>query len=266
LECLVRRHTYAAVAVAAAAATVLSACGSSSSGSGASPSSSSSLSGSINVFAAASLTGTFTQLGKQFEAAHPGTKVAFNFGPSSGLATQITQGDPADVFASAAPANMDTVVKAGAASSPTNFASNVMEIAVPPGNPGKITSLNDLARSSEKVVLCSAPVPCGATARKVFENAGITVNPVSNEVDVKSTLSKVELGSADAGVVYVTDVKAAGAKVRGIEIAANLNASTEYPIAALSSSKDAALAKAFVSYVLSADGQSVLTRAGFLKP
>jgi molybdate transport system substrate-binding protein len=263
----VRRPVYAAVAVAAAAASVLSACGSSSSGSTSSGGASSSgLSGSINVFAAASLTGTFTQLGKQFEAAHPGTEVAFNFGPSSGLATQITQGDPADVFASAAPANMATVVKAGDASSPTNFVSNVMEIAVPPSNPGKITSVQDLARKSEKVVLCAAPVPCGATARKVFANARITVNPISDEVDVKSTLSKVELGSADAGVVYVTDVKAAGTKVKGIEIPSDLNASTQYPIAALKNSKNATLAQAFVTYVLSSEGQSVLTQAGFLKP
>ena len=263
-----RRPTYSAIAVAAVAATVLSACGSSSSGSGggSSAGASASLSGSINVFAAASLTGTFTQLGKQFEAAHPGTKVSFNFGPSSGLATQITQGDPADVFASAAPGNMDTVVKAGDAGTPMNFGSNVMEIAVPPSNPGKITSLQDLAKSSEKVVLCSAPVPCGVSARKVFQNAGITVNPVSNEVDVKSTLAKVELGSADAGMVYVTDVKAAGDKAKGIEIPSNLNASTEYPIATIKSSKNAALAGAFVSYVLSSDGQSVLTQAGFLKP
>ncbi len=260
------RRTYVAVAVAAAAATVLSGCGSSSSSSSASPSSSSGLSGTINVFAASSLTGAFTTIGQQFEAAHPGAKVSFNFGPSSGLATQITQGDPADVFASAAPGNMATVVKAGDASSPVDFVKNVMEVAVPPSNPGKITSLNDLAKSSEKVVLCAAAVPCGATALQVFKNAGITVTPVSNEVDVKTTLSKVELGSADAGVVYVTDVKAAGAKVKGIEIPDNLNASTSYPIAPVKNSKNAALAQAFVQYVLSSAGQSVLTQAGFLKP
>jgi molybdate transport system substrate-binding protein len=263
----VRRPTLAVAAVAAVAATtVLSGCGSSSSGTSASASSSAGLSGSITVFAAASLTGTFTTLGKQFEAAHPGTKVAFSFAGSGALATQITQGDPADVFASAAPANMDTVVKAGDASNPVNFASNVMEVAVPPSNPGKVTSVTDLAKSSEKVVLCAATVPCGATARQVFKNAGITVKPVSNEVDVKSTLAKVELGSGDAGVVYVTDVKAAGSKVKGIPIPDNLNATTEYPIAPVKSSKNAALAQAFVQYVLSSDGQAVLTQAGFLKP
>jgi molybdate transport system substrate-binding protein len=218
------------------------------------------------VFAAASLTGSFTTLGSQFEAAHPGTKVTFSFGPSSGLATQITSGAPADVFASASPKNMTQVIDAKAAAASTNFARNQMEIAVPPANPAKVAKLADLADPNVKVVLCSAAVPCGATALAVFANAGITVKPVSNEIDVKSTLTKVELGEADAGVVYVTDVLAAGDKVKGIEIPAAQNASTEYPIAPLSASENAATAKAFVDYVLSADGTSVLTAAGFEKP
>ena len=192
------------------------------------------------MFAAASLTGSFTTLGQQFEAAHPGTKVTFSFGPSSGLATQITNGAPADVFASASPKNMGQVITAKAASTSTNFAKNQMEIAVPPANPAKITQLSDLAKPKVKVVLCAAAVPCGATARAVFTNAKITVKPVSNEVDVKSTLAKVQLGEADAGVVYVTDVLAAGPKVKGIEVPADVNASTEYPIAALTASKNAA--------------------------
>jgi molybdate transport system substrate-binding protein len=224
------------------------------------------LSGSITVLAASSLTGAFTTLGKQFEAAHPGTTVTFSFGASSALATQITQGAPADVFASASAKNMDSVVTAKAADTPTTFVKNVMEIAVPPKNPAHIAALADLAKSGVKVALCQAAVPCGATAAKVFANAKLTVKPVTQEADVKSTLAKVELGEVDAGVVYVTDVLAAKDKVTGIEIPAAVNASTSYPIATLTASKNADLAKAFVDYVLSADGASVLTAAGFAKP
>jgi molybdate transport system substrate-binding protein len=265
----VRRPTSVAVAVIAAAALLLSGCGSSDDNSTATAStgsSSAALSGQITVFAAASLTGSFTKLGKEFETAHPGTKVVFSFGPSSGLATQITSGAPADVFASASGKNMDQVVAAKAASASTTFAKNVMEIAVPPDNPAKITGLADLAKSAVKVALCAAEVPCGTTARKVFTNAKLMVTPVTNEVDVKATLSKVELGEVDAGVVYVTDVLAAASKVKGIEISADVNASTSYPIAALAASKNAALAKAYVDYVLSAEGASELTAAGFEKP
>jgi molybdate transport system substrate-binding protein len=263
----VRRSTIAAVAALATTGLALAGCGSSSSGTTATSSASPASSGSsITVFAAASLTGSFTTLGKQFEAAHPGTKVTFSFGPSSGLATQITSGAPADVFASASPKNMAQVVDAKAAGTSTNFAKNTMEIAVPPANPAKVAKLADLAKPKVKVVLCAAEVPCGATALTVFSNAKLKVTPVSNEVDVKSTLTKVELGEADAGVVYVTDVLAAGDKVKGIEIPADVNASTEYPIAALSASRNAATAQAFVDYVLSADGASALTAAGFEKP
>jgi molybdate transport system substrate-binding protein len=222
--------------------------------------------GAISVFAAASLMGTFTQLGKQFEAAHPGDTVKFNFGASSTLATQITSGVPADVFASAAPANMDTVVKAGDASNPQDFAKNTAEVAVPPANPAKVTSVSDLAKSSVKVALCQPQVPCGVVASEVFKNAGITVKPVTLQPDVKSVLTQVELGNVDAGMVYVTDVMAAGSKVKGVTIPASENASTLYPIAAVTSSKEKGIAQAFVAYVLSPAGQSVLTAAGFQKP
>jgi molybdate transport system substrate-binding protein len=210
--------------------------------------------------------GTFTQLGKQFEAAHPGDTVKFNFGASSTLATQITSGAPADVFASAAPANMDTVVKAGDASNPQNFAENTAEVAVPPSNPAKVTSVNDLAKSSVKVALCQPQVPCGVVAAEVFKNAGITVKPVTLQPDVKSVLTQVELGNVDAGMVYVTDVMAAGSKAKGVTIPASENASTLYPIAPISSSKEKAVAQEFVAYVLSPAGQSVLTAAGFKQP
>jgi molybdate transport system substrate-binding protein len=277
----VRRPALTALAVLASAATMLTGCGSSSSGaassssgtasaagspSGAAPSASASLSGQITVLAAASLTGSFTTLGTQFEAAHPDTKVIFSFGASSTLATQITAGAPADVFASASPTNMTQVVAAHDATNPTMFAKNVMEIAVPPANPAKITTLADLARPGVKVALCAPAVPCGATARRVFANDKITVTPVTNEVDVKSTLAKVQLDEVDAGVVYVTDVLAAGAKIKGITIPDDVNASTSYPIAALTASGNPTLAKAFVDYVLSPDGATALTTAGFEKP
>ena len=210
--------------------------------------------------------GTFTQLGKQFETAHPGDTVKFSFGPSSGLATEITSGAPADVFASAATANMDTVVTAGDASNPQNFAKNIMEVAVPPNNPAKVKSVNDLAKKSVKTALCQPQVPCGVVAAEVFKNAGITVKPVTLQADVKSVLSQVELGNVDAGMVYVTDVMAAGTKVKGVTIPAADNASTLYPIATITSSKHESEAQAFVAYVLSPAGQQVLTAAGFEKP
>ncbi len=224
------------------------------------------LAGTVTVFAAASLTGTFTELGKQFQRAHPGVKVTFDFDASSALSTQITEGAGADVFASAATSNMDTVVKSGDAKDPKNFVKNVMEIAVPPSNPGHITTLQDLAKPTVKVALCQKQVPCGKTAYAVFNKAKITVRPVTEEKDVKTTLAKVSSNEVDAGVVYVTDVKAAGATVHGIEIPAEVNASTEYPIAALTHSKNSSTAQAFVDFVLSAAGQRVLTAAGFSAP
>ena len=262
-----------AVMTAGLAAIAVAGCSSSSSSGTSAASSSPSASasaaaqtGTITVLAAASLQGTFTQLGKQFEAAHPGDTVKFSFGASSALATDITSGAPADVFASAAPANMNTVVKAGDASSPQDFAKNTAEVAVPPKNPGSVTSVTDLAKSSVKVALCQPQVPCGVVAAEVFKNAGITVKPVTLQPDVKSVLTQVELGSVDAGVVYVTDVKAAGAKVKGVTIPASENASTLYPIATISSSKHLSEAQSFVNYVLSATGQQVLAAAGFEKP
>jgi molybdate transport system substrate-binding protein len=258
----VRRITVMAAALAAVAAA-----GCASSGPGGSPGASAGPSdGTITVFAAASLTESFTQLGQQFEAAHPGDTVKFSFGPSSGLAEQITSGAPADVFASAAPANMDQVVSAGDASSPQNFAKNFMEVVTPPGNPGNVSSVNDLAKKSVKVALCQPQVPCGVVAAEVFKNAGITVKPVTLQPDVKSVLTQVETGNVDAGMVYVTDVQAAGSKVKGVTIPDGDNASTLYPIATINSSKHKPEAQAFMNYVLSPAGQQVLAAAGFGKP
>ena len=220
----------------------------------------------IRVFAASSLTEAFTELGHRFEAAHPGTKVQLNFGPSSGLAQQIGNGAPADVFASASGTTMDSVVKSGHAETPKDFARNSMEIAVPPDNPGRVNGLSSLADRNVKVALCQPQVPCGQVAAQVFAHAGITVRPVTEEVDVKSVLTKVSLGEVDAGVVYVSDVMAAGDKVAGVEIPAAQNASTTYPIAGLKHSEHAQTAAAFVDLVLSAEGAGVLSRAGFQKP
>lgn len=229
-------------------------------------SSSSALGGAVNVFAAASLQDSFTTLKKQFEAAHPGVTVTLNLGASSALAQSIAAGSPADVFASASQTNMDQVVAAKAATTSTPFAKNVMEIAVPPANPGGVSGLADLAKPGLKVALCQAQVPCGSVAATVLKKAQLTVTPVSQEADVKSVLTKVQLGEVDAGVVYVTDVRAAGDKVRGIAIPADVNASTTYPIATLTSAANAAAAAAFTAYVLSADGRQVLTAGGFAAP
>jgi molybdate transport system substrate-binding protein len=232
----------------------------------ASGSASPTVSGDITVLAAASLTGSFTTLGRQFEAAHPGVQVTFGFAGSSALVSQITSGAPADVFASASTTNMDAVVAAGAASDPKVFARNAMEIAVPPANPGKVTGVGSLASPGVTTALCQPQVPCGATAQRVFADAGVTVQPVTLEPDVKSVLSKVQLGEVDAGLVYVTDVRAAGGKVAGVEIPDDVNASTSYPIAALTGSDNAATAAAFVEYVLSPAGVDVLSAAGFQRP
>jgi molybdate transport system substrate-binding protein len=259
--------TVAAVATLALAAGCGSSGGDDSSGSGSSPPApSAAVSGTVTVFAAASLTETFTTLGEQFEAAHPGATVTFNFGASSSLAENIVQGAPADVFASAGAKNMQQVEDAGAASNSTTFADNVMQIAVPPDNPGNVTQLSDLAKPGLKVALCQPQVPCGAVAAAVLTKANLTVTPVTLGADVKSVLTTVQLGEVDAGVVYKTDVRAAGTKVKGIEIPPDQNASTSYPIAALTKAPNAAGAAAFVDYVLSDDGEKVLAQAGFAAP
>jgi len=205
-------------------------------------------------------------LGHQFEAAHPGTTVRFSFGPSSGLAQQITSGAPADVFASASSKNMAQVVAAGQAAAPRTFANTVAEVAVARASAAKVTSLADLARPDVKVALCQAEVPCGALAQKVLAKAKLTVKPVTRGLDVKAVLATVTSGEVDAGIVYVADVKAAHGKVNGVTIPASVNARTAYPIATLKGTRHGALARAFEDYVLSTAGQTVLTSAGFVQP
>ncbi|MEU0093020.1 molybdate ABC transporter substrate-binding protein [Kribbella sp. NPDC006257] len=257
------RRTVAATLTTVAALT-LAACGSDEKPAASQASSSSPApSGTVNVFAAASLTGAFTQLGKDFEAAHPGVKVVFNFAGSSALAQQINQGAPADVFASAAPKNLDQVTGKGTA---TTFAKNKLEIAVPKGNPGKITGLKDFADQNKKIAICAVQVPCGAAAKKVFDATKLVAQPDSLEQDVKAALAKVSLGEVDAALVYRTDVLAAKDKVEGIEFPEADQAINDYPIATLTEAKNADGAKAFVDFVLSAQGRTVLTAAGFEAP
>ncbi len=270
-----RRATTAALALAGAVALAAAAgCSSSSStganaaatSSGASPSASP-LTGTVTVFAAASLTGTFTQLGKDFQAAHPGVTVKFNFGGSDTLAASIVNGAPADVFAAASTATMNTVTKAGdATGTPTVFVKNQLEIAVPPGDPKAITTLADLTKPGIKVALCATTVPCGAAAIKAETAGNVKINPVTLETDVKSALTKVELGEVDAALVYQTDVKAAGGKVQGVDFPEAAQAINTYPIVVLKDAPDPSAAQAFVAFVLSAHGRDVLSAAGFQSP
>lgn len=253
------RKTLAALAAMA----FLAACGDDSTEPAAAPGG---LSGTVTVFAAASLTESFGTLGRQFEAAHPGVTVRFNFAASSALATSIGQGAPADVFASASAKTMQTVVDGGDAAGPRTFAKNTMEIAVPPDDPAGVATLADLGKPGLKLALCQAQVPCGTTAKAVLDKAGLTVTPVTFGADVKAVLTAVQLGEVDAGIVYRTDVRAAGAKVRGVAIPAAQNASTAYPIATLAEAPNKPAATAFVDYVLSAAGTKVLTGAGFEGP
>ncbi|MGN9920360.1 molybdate ABC transporter substrate-binding protein [Micromonospora palomenae] len=223
--------------------------------------------GTVTVFAAASLTGSFTTLGRQFEAAHPGVRVTFNFAGSSALATQITQGAPADVFASAAPRNMATVTDAGAAAgSPTVFARNQLVIAVPKGNPGGVTGLAGLTRPGVKVALCAEQVPCGAAAAQALAAARVPLTPVTLEQDVKGALSKVTLGEVDAALVYRTDVRSAAAKVDGVEFPESARAVNDYPMVVLKDAPNPTAARAFVEHVRSDQGRAVLTAAGFQPP
>jgi len=225
------------------------------------------LEGSITVFAAASLKATFTDLAAQFEAEHPGTTVELNFAGSSDLVTQITEGAPADVFASADTKNMTKVTDAALnEGDPVDFATNVLEIAVPPGNPAGIETFADLAGPDVKLVICAPAVPCGAATVTVETATGVTLTPVSEESAVTDVLGKVTSGEADAGLVYVTDVIGAGDAVQGVEFDESSEAVNTYPIVALGDSAAPDVAQAFVDFVAGATGQKVLAAAGFGKP
>ena len=253
-------------ALTALTAAALVACGSDGGSPGAESGDEAGVSGDVTVFAAASLTESFDELGKQFEAANPDAKLIFNYGGSSALAKQINEGAPADVFASASPKNMAEVTDAGNAADPTDFVSNTLMIVVPKGNPGGVTGLADFADDGRKIALCAAEVPCGAAAEKVFTAARITPKPDTLERDVKAVLTKVELGEVDAALVYRTDVQSAGDEVEGIEFPEAADAVNVYPIVVLKDAPNAGGATAFVDFVLSDKGAAVLTKAGFDKP
>lgn len=223
--------------------------------------------GDITVFAAASLKTTFTELGEQFQAANPGTTVNFNFAGSSDLVTQLTQGAPADVFASADTNNMATAVDATLVTGePVDFATNTLTIVTTPGNPKGIDSFADLANPDLAVVVCAPQVPCGSAAETVEEATGVTLSPVSEESAVTDVLGKVTSGQADAGLVYTTDAIGAGDAVTAVAFPESSQAVNTYPIAVLGGSQNAETAQAFVDLVTGPDGRQVLSEAGFAAP
>jgi molybdate transport system substrate-binding protein len=263
-----RLRSITAVAFAAVLAVAITAC------SGATPTAKSAsspktgaLHGSITVFAAASLTTTFTELAKKFEAANPGVSVQTSFAGSSDLVAQISAGAPADVFASADTTTMEKLTAASlVAGAAVDFATNVLEIAVPPTNPAAVRSFADLARPGTKTVICASVVPCGAATVAVEKSTGVALSPVSEENSVTDVLGKVSSGEADAGVVYVTDVKAAGSSVRGIAIPRAKQTVNTYPIAVLTGAANPTTARAFDRFVTGSVGRSVLAAAGFGAP
>ena len=231
------------------------------------PSQPSPSSGSIVVFAAASLKPAFTRISQQFKTDNPGSAVEFEFAGSSELATQLTQGATADVFASADTAQMGTVVKAGLlAGDPTNFASNTLVIVTAPGNPKKVGSFADLAKPGLNVVICQKPVPCGSATQRIEDSAGVPLNPVSEELNVTDVLNKVTTGQADAGLVYVTDAMSAGNKVTTVTFPEAAGAVNVYPIGVLKKAHLPTLAQKFVALVTSDTGQKILAQSGFAKP
>jgi molybdate transport system substrate-binding protein len=250
------------------AAVFLAACGSSGNTGATSPVATPSpipLSGNISVFGAASLTASFTALGTSFQAANPGVTVKFNFAGTPTLVTQIEQGAPADVFASADTTNMDKLTADGfTAGASLVFAHNLLEIVVAPGNPKGINGLADLAKSGVIYISEAPSVPAGKYSLQALKSAGVTVTPKSLETSVTAVISKIELGEADAGIVYTTDVTAAGSKVAGVQIPAANNVTATYPIVVVKGTTNAAAAYAFTSYVVSSTGQSALASFGFL--
>ncbi|MGF9650384.1 molybdate ABC transporter substrate-binding protein [Pseudarthrobacter oxydans] len=218
----------------------------------------------LSVFAAASLKTSFTELATMFEARHPGTTVTLNLAGSADLATQINQGAPADVFASADTRNMEKLQEAGLVDGePQIFATNRLAIAVPPGNPAGIRSFADLAKPGTRLVQCARQVPCGAAAAAIEQQTGTDLNPVSEENSVTDVLGKVVSAEADAGLVYVTDLKSAAGRVEGVAVPEATGAVNSYPAAVLSNSRNSGDARAFLELVASPEGQQVLADAGF---
>ncbi|WP_206785252.1 molybdate ABC transporter substrate-binding protein [Amycolatopsis sp. MtRt-6] len=219
--------------------------------------------GTLTVFAAASLTESFTALGKAFEAKHPGVTVKFSFAGSSTLVQQLTNGAKADVFAAADQATMDKAAEDGVVDGqPAVFATNKLAIAVAPGNPKNIRTFADLNKAGLNVITCAPQVPCGAATKKVETATGVTLKPKSEEQDVKQVLNKVASGDADAGLVYVTDTTSAAGKVDKVDFPQAAQAINSYPIVAVKGGQ-ADLARQFEEFVLGAEGKTELTKAGF---
>ncbi|MFT4044166.1 MAG: molybdate ABC transporter substrate-binding protein [Gordonia sp. (in: high G+C Gram-positive bacteria)] len=221
-------------------------------------------SGTVSVAAAASLQSAFTELADVFERRHDGVTVALSFAGSATIATQINQGSPTDVFASADEKNMTKI--ADHALNPTIFATNTLVIVTAPGNPKGITGLKDLANPQIKTALCAAAQPCGNASVEVERHAGVRITPVTEEPSVTAVLTKVTTGQVDAGLVYVTDAKSAGTKVATVTDPAFASVVNKYPIAVLKGSENEAIGKEFVDLVLSPEGKKVLTRLGFGAP
>lgn len=221
--------------------------------------------GPVVVFAAASLTESFTQISDAFEAENPGTTVTLSYGGSSALAASIRSGAPVDVFAAANAETMETITGAGLASGPAVFARTELQIAVPAGNPGNVTGLADFADPDRTIAVCAAEVPCGAASVRVFDLAGITPAPDTLEQDVRAALTKVELGAVDAALVYRTDVLVAGDSVRGIDFAEAGAAPAEYSVVAMSGAPNSPAASAFTAFVLGDEAQRILAAAGFTR-
>jgi molybdate transport system substrate-binding protein len=228
----------------------------------------------LTVYAAASLTDAFTEIGRAFEAEHSGVRVVFNFGGSQNLRTQIEQGAPADVFASANTKEMDTLVMKNlvGADAPKIFLTNKLIVILPKDNPANIDSLKDLSRSGLKLVLAAKEVPAGRYARQVLDNLNamfgadyknkVLANVVSNEDNIRQAVTKVQLGEADASIVYVSDAVAAP-ELQRIEIPVDVNVIAEYPIAPVVGSVNTDMANDFIAYVLSPEGQTTLAKWGF---
>lgn len=263
------RTVLAAGAAVLLAAAGLAGCSSAAPAAAPGPSSTSTprVTGTVTVFAAASLTKTFTELGSRFEAAHPGAHVTFSFAGSSDLVSQLTAGAPADVFASADQANMTKAVGAKVIDGkPVDFATNVLAIAVPPGNPAHVKSFADLASPSVKTVICAPQVPCGTATAAVEKSAGVTLKPVSQESSVTDVLGKVRSGEADAGIIYRTDVEGAGPAVESVPFPEAAGTVNVYPIATVASAPNPHGAASFVAFVNGPQGRKALAAAGFGAP
>lgn len=221
----------------------------------------------LTVFAAASLKPVFTEIAEQFKTDNPGVAVVFNFGGSADLATQLTEGASADVFASANTAQMQKVDDAGLlAGAAVPFAANTLVIVTAPANPNKVASFADLARPGLAVVVCQQPVPCGAATRTIEDRTGVRLHPVSEEPEVTDVLNKVVTGQADAGLVYQTDAIHAGGTVTAIKFPEAADAVNTYPIAVLKEAPRPELAQKFADLVTGATGQKILHAAGFARP